>query len=175
MKPLATSMTNAAKTFVENPVCDFLRDLGDSLVLHMPEDVPKDDSNTYPIKHWPLQACAIPRSIFNKMFRDYMWKYRHVSINETSAGMLLSKALNFYPKGIPEAYNMKKTRLWKMASPRGEIDDLSDRAFCIPAVLELRGLVEKMAGESIEWSEIDLDEKTDAVVVDLHGKKDERF
>jgi hypothetical protein len=172
MKPLSTSMSKEAKTFVENPVCDFLRTLADTGVLVAVDEMPNKD-NPFPTKQWPLSACAIPRSTLNQMFREHVREFRRQTISRDQAGRMLAKALNNYPRGIPESYAAHKTKRWNMSNTRSPNDvvELVDRAFCLPDIAELRFLVEKMAGEPIDWSEFDTsDNPSEGVVVDFPGK-----
>jgi hypothetical protein len=167
MKPLDTSMTREAKTFVENPALDFLRMLAETGVLPDGEDVPNDD-NPYPISQWPQAACVMPRSTLNKMFRTHT----RSNISKDRASKMLSKFLNAYPKGIPDTYAMDGYKRWKMTNVRNEVYELRDRAFCIPSIVDLRALVEEQAGEAIQWSAIDTsDVPSVGNVVDFPGRK----
>ena len=171
MRPISTSMTKEAKEFIENPVWDFLRSLAEHGVLPKADEMPNDD-NPYPVSQWPQAACAIPRSILNKIFCDYVEKNNRRHLSSNQAGRWLTKALYKYPRGIPDAYVMHKTKRWKIVNPRSEISNLYDRAFCLPDISELRFLVEQQAGEPIDWSIIEpADDPSASVVVDFPGKK----
>jgi hypothetical protein len=171
MKPLDTALTKSARTFVENPVYDFLRTLAETGVLPEGEDLPNDD-NPYPISQWPQVAAAIPRNTLGKMFRDST----RGTLDRNRAGKLLSQALSQYPRGIPDTFGMNTFRRWKMANDRNDVYELRDRAFCLPDIAELRERVEAQAGEAIDWSAIDTSAAPMAgVVVGFPGaaKKDD--
>jgi hypothetical protein len=131
-------------------------------------------ANPFPTQQWPLLACAIPRSVLNQMFREHVREFRRQTLSRDQAGRMLARALKNYPRGIPESYASHKNKHWKMYNVRAPNDeiDLFDRAFCLPDIFELRLLVEKMAGEPIDWSEFEADDaRSDDKVVDLKGKR----
>jgi hypothetical protein len=168
MKPLDTSMTREARTFVENPALDFLRMIAETGVLPDGGDMPNDD-NAYPVSQWPQAACALPRTTLNNMFRTHM----KGNISKDKASKVLSKFLNTNPRGIPDTYDMDAQKRWKMTNERNDIYELRDRAFCIPDIMTLRAMIDGEAGEAIQWSEISMDPGVGVAgnVVDFPSKK----
>ena len=173
MKPIKTSMTKAAQTFVESPVHGFLRTLADTGVLpDVDIDLP-NDTNRFPIDQWPKQACVMPRRVLVQMLRAHVREFQRQTISREHAGKLLSKALGTAcPRGIPDSYLPDKNQRWTMVGRNKDTSEIQDRAFCLPDIGELRFMVEKMAGEPLEWSTIDLSDNPSAeVVVDFPSKK----
>jgi len=166
-KPLSTVMSKEAKTFVDSPVFDFLRTLAEEAAIPQTDDLP-DNDNLFPISQWPQVACAIPRCVLNRMFRQHV----RGRLTAMQAGKALGYALPERVVGIPESHKTSKEVRWNMVNRAGQKFEQKDRSFFLPNLVELRALVEKAAGESIDWSEFEPETaRSDEKVVEFPGKK----
>jgi len=171
MQPLKTDLGDEAKTFVDNPVWDFLRTLADTGVLPPSEDVTTKD-NPFPTTKWPEAACIMPRFVLNRMFRAFCKEARFQTLNELQAGRYLGAALPAKASGIADSYHINKSMPWDMINKSGATFSAKDRSLILPNIVELRALVEQHAGERINWSEIEPDVPvSDDKVVDIKTKK----
>jgi hypothetical protein len=171
MKPLQTELGDETKTFADNPVYDFLRTLAETGVLPQTDEVPTKD-NPFPIGQWPEVACILPRYVLNRMLRAFAKESRSQTLNELQAGRYLSSVLPGRASGVATSHNIHRLLSWEIINKTGATFKARDRSLILPNIRELRDLVERHAGESIIWSDIEQEAPVgDDKVVDIKTKK----
>jgi len=177
-KPLDTTITEEAMEFVDDPAFAFLKSIAETARIPDTDEVPIDSENPFPLRNWPRQATALPRSTFSKMFRDFCFEIRRETISPVWAGRAMMKTLMrpvrssgyVYPRGIPEEFDIDKLRRWQMINRQGISSEILDRSICIPDLAELRSLVDSLAGTSIQWSMVSEDSPETGTVVPFPAK-----